>query len=79
LREQLGGRRLRFTDAQRRRLATKGQALGRRVLQQLAGLVTPDTITAIAAPVNDNADPAAPIARRERLGGLLSYYYRAAA
>src|SRR6185369_1204177 len=44
LREQLGGRRLRFTDAQRRRLATKGQAPGRRVLQQLAGLVTPDTI-----------------------------------
>ena len=44
LREQLGGRRLRFTDAQRRRLATKGQALGRRVLKQLAGLVTPDTI-----------------------------------
>jgi transposase InsO family protein len=36
-------------------------------------------ITAIAAPVNDNAEPAAPIARRERLGGLLSYYYRAAA
>ena len=36
-------------------------------------------ITAIAAPVNDNADPAAPIARRERLGGVLSYYYRAAA
>jgi transposase InsO family protein len=36
-------------------------------------------ITAIAAPSNDNADPARPIARRERLGGLLSYYYRAAA
>jgi transposase InsO family protein len=36
-------------------------------------------ITAIAAPVNDNADPASPIARRERLGGLLSYYYRVAA
>jgi hypothetical protein len=33
LREQLGSRRLRFTDAQRRRLATKGQVLGRRVLQ----------------------------------------------
>ena len=31
LREQLGGRRLRFTDAQRRRLAAKGKALGRRV------------------------------------------------
>jgi len=44
LREQLGGRRLRFTDAQRRRLAAKGKALGRRVLNQLGGLVTPDTI-----------------------------------
>ena len=44
LREQLGDRRLRFTDAQRRRLAAKGRALGRRVLNQLGGLVTPDTI-----------------------------------
>src|SRR5678816_3231691 len=44
LREQLGDRRLRFTDAQRRRLAVKGRVLGRRVLEQLAGLVTPDTI-----------------------------------
>lgn len=37
LREQLGDRRLRFTDAQRRRLAAKGRALGRRVLNQLGG------------------------------------------
>src|SRR6195256_4843810 len=44
LREQLGGRRLRFTDAQRRRLATKGRAPGRRILDELAGLVTPETI-----------------------------------
>jgi hypothetical protein len=44
LREQLGGRRLRFTDAQRRRLAAKAKALGGRVLDQLGGLVTPDTI-----------------------------------
>ncbi len=44
LREQLGDRRLRFTDDQRRRLAAKGRALGRRVLNQLGGLVTPDTI-----------------------------------
>jgi len=44
LREQLGGRRLRFTDAQRRRLAAKGRLVGRRALEQLAGLVTPDTI-----------------------------------
>src|SRR4051812_47192658 len=44
LREQLGVRRLRFTDAQRRRLAEKGRAVGRRTLEKLAGLVTPDTI-----------------------------------
>src|ERR1700704_5522789 len=44
LREQLGDRRLRFTDAPRRRLAVKDRVLGRRVLEQLAGLVTPDTI-----------------------------------
>src|SRR6266446_2228225 len=30
LREQLGGKRLRFTDAQRRRLARKAKPLGRR-------------------------------------------------
>jgi hypothetical protein len=38
LKEQLqsGGRRLRFTDDQRRRLAAKGKPLGRRALQQIA-------------------------------------------
>ena len=44
LREQLGGRPLRLTDAQRRRLAIRGQKLGRRVLSRVAGSVTPDTI-----------------------------------
>ena len=44
LREQLGARPLRLTDAQRRRLAVRGQKLGRRVLTQAAGTVTPDTI-----------------------------------
>ena len=44
LREHLGGRQLRFTDDQRRRLATKGRAVGRRRLRDLAGIVTPDTI-----------------------------------
>jgi transposase InsO family protein len=43
-REQLGGRRLRLTDAQRRRLAGRGHPLGRSVLMQVATLVTPDTI-----------------------------------
>ncbi len=46
LREQLGGRRLRLTDDQRRRLAVKGKALGRKVLSEVAGIVTPDTILA---------------------------------
>lgn len=44
LREQLGGKRLRFTDAQRRQLATRGKRLGRKVLAGLAGIATPDTI-----------------------------------
>ena len=44
LREQLGGRRLRLTDDQRRRLAVKGKALGRKVLGDIASIVTPDTI-----------------------------------
>ena len=44
LREQLGSRRLRLTDAQRRRLAVRGKALGRKALDELAGLVTPATI-----------------------------------
>ena len=44
LREHLGPRPLRLTDAQRRRRAVRGQKLGRRVLMQVAGIVTPDTI-----------------------------------
>ena len=44
LREHLGPRPLRLTDAQRRRLAVRGQTLGRRILSQVAGIVTPDTI-----------------------------------
>ncbi len=44
LKEQLGGRRLRLTDNQRRRLAAKGKILGRRVLARIATVVTPDTI-----------------------------------
>ena len=44
LREHLGPRPLRLTDAQRRRLAVRGQKLGRRVWMQVAGIVTPDTI-----------------------------------
>jgi putative transposase len=44
LKAQLKGRRLELTDDQRRRLAAKGRRLGRRVLRQVATIVTPDTI-----------------------------------
>ena len=44
LREHIGTRRLRFTDAQRRRLAKKGERLGRKRLGLLASIVTPETI-----------------------------------
>ena len=44
LRAVSGSRRLRLTDAQRRRLAVKGKVLGRRQLAAFAGIVTPDTI-----------------------------------
>ena len=48
LKEQLdsGGRRLRFTDDQRRRLAAKGKPLGQKALRQIATIVTPETILA---------------------------------
>ena len=44
LKERLGGRRIRFTDAERRRLARKAYALGRKALNELETLVTPDTL-----------------------------------
>jgi len=44
LREQLGGKRLRFTDQQRRRLAAKAKAIGRKRLFEIGTLVTPDTL-----------------------------------
>jgi putative transposase len=44
LQEQLGGRRVRLNDGQRRRLAARGQRLGRGLLRQVATIVTRDTI-----------------------------------
>ena len=46
LREQLGGRRLRLNDNQRRRLATKAKGLGRKILAEVATIVTPETLLA---------------------------------
>jgi len=44
LRAQLAPARLRFSDAQRRRLAVRAHALGRRLLKEVATVVTPDTL-----------------------------------
>ena len=44
LKEKLGKKRILLNDDQRRRLAVKGKILGRKMLEQLATIVTPDTI-----------------------------------
>src|SRR5712691_3922169 len=61
LREQIGPRRLRFTDEQRRRLAAKAQTLGRHVLGVLS--VTPHELS---------GPPLIPsVCRRIRRGGQI--------
>jgi hypothetical protein len=106
LRRQLGGRRLRLTDDERRTLAARAYPLGRRTLREVATIVTPDTLLRWHRQLiarkwtcgfvahyhgernhqglrNELIDgqPAADmgrIRRRQRLGGLLNYYARAA-
>src|SRR5262244_3025963 len=46
LREQIGARRMRFNDDQRRRLARKAKKLSRRLLSQVATIATPETLLA---------------------------------
>jgi hypothetical protein len=46
LKQQLRGKRLRLTDDDRRRLSAKGILLGRKLLAQVATIVTPETILA---------------------------------
>lgn len=43
LKEKLGTKRILLNDDQRRRLAVKGKILGRKLLQELGTIVTPDT------------------------------------
>src|SRR5260370_37981936 len=45
-REQVGGRRVRLNDDQRRRLAAKAKGLGRKLLAEVATIVTPETLLA---------------------------------
>jgi hypothetical protein len=46
LREQIGNRKLRFTDDQRRRLAVRAKELSRKILVEVATIVTPETLLA---------------------------------
>jgi transposase InsO family protein len=46
LREQIGNRCLKFSDDQRRRLAAKAKKIGRKLLSQVATIVTPETLLA---------------------------------
>src|SRR5437773_9842737 len=46
LREQIGSRRIRFSDDQRYRLAAKAKKLGRKLLAEIAEIVTPETLMA---------------------------------
>src|SRR5258706_9307670 len=46
LREQLGGRRVRLNDDQRRRLAAKAKGIGRKLLAEVGTIVTPETLLA---------------------------------
>ena len=48
LKARLCGRKLRLTDDERRRLAVKGKALGRKLLAEVAGIVTPETLLDLA-------------------------------
>ena len=44
LREKLGKKRILLDDDQRRRLAVKGKIPGRKMLEEPAGIVTPETV-----------------------------------
>jgi hypothetical protein len=79
LRARLGHDRLRFTDAERRVLAEKGDPLGRRLLGDLASLATPETILRwyrelVAAKYDGSRTrraPSRPPARDDRVRQLL--------
>ena len=42
--EQIGNRRLKFSDDQRRRLAANAKNIGRKLLVQVVTIVTPETL-----------------------------------
>jgi hypothetical protein len=87
LREQLGHRRMLFNDDQRRRLAVRVKVLGRKLLAEVATLVTPDAFLAwhrkLIAPKYDGHEKRGPGHPRTntslealvvRMAGSCSYY-----
>jgi hypothetical protein len=85
--KKLGKKRLLLDDTQRRLLAVKAHAIGRKALLELTTIFTPDTILRwhreLVARKFDSSDNVDAVARkiecRERLGGMLKYYLRRAA
>src|SRR5262249_41963304 len=69
LKGQLTGRRLQLTDAERRRLAAKGRRLGRRLLRQVATIVTPDTILILCPAEEEMLYPAVRKGWQEEMAG----------
>jgi len=78
LREKLGNGRILLNDDQRRRLAVKGKILGRKRLEEVGTLFTPDD-PALASPQRDRTDSAwqHPLSnaykRAKKLLGLLHF------
>ncbi len=56
LKEHLGGRRIRLTDTERRRLARRAHTLGRKVLNELRTLVTPVSEECLATTIGPRPD-----------------------
>jgi hypothetical protein len=77
LRERLGDRRIIFTDAERRNLAEKARAVGRKTLRERATIVTLEMLFRWHRELVGR--DAAWCAARGRLGGILNYYERIAA
>jgi hypothetical protein len=57
LRQKFGRRRILLSDEQRRRLAVKGKILGRKILAQVASIVTPETVLRLPSIRNPELDP----------------------
>ena len=64
LREQLGGRRVQFTDDQRRRLAVKGRIVGRRWLGEFASAMRSHRATAMFVRVDERGEQGRAFKRR---------------